>query len=213
MFARCSSVACFLIALLSWTLLARDATASDASQPPAQQAAPAPQDAGAWPKTVKAKGITFEVYQPQPSSWDGYKLIAVAAVKAQEAGDKPPTFGSIEIEAKTIVNKDARTVTLEQVAVTKAKFPSLKEGEGQYLHLLHEAVLDAPASVRALALDRLESSMEVAATQTRTQQALKNDPPRIVFAGTPTVLIYIDGKPVWRAVPETSLERVVNTRP
>jgi len=212
MFAHCSSLACFFIALLSWVTLAGDAAATDASQPPAQPA-PAQQDAGAWPKTVKAKGITFEVYQPQPISWDGYKLVAAAAVKAQEGGDAPTTFGSIEIEAKTIVNKDARTVALEQVAVTKAKFPSLKEGEGQYLKLLHQAVLDAPSSVRTLSLDRLESTIEVAAAQTRTQQTLKNDPPRIVFASTPTILIYIDGAPVWRAVSGTSLERVLNTRP
>jgi hypothetical protein len=212
MVGRCSSLACFFIALLSWILLARAASAADASQPSAQPAA-AQQDAGAWPKTVKAKGITFEVYQPQPSSWDGYKLVAAAAVKAQEAGDKPPTFGSIEIEAKTIVNKDARTVALEQVAVTKAKFPSLNESASHYQQLLNQAVLDAPSSVRTLSLDRLESTIEVAAAQTRTQQALKNDPPRIVFASTPTVLIYIDGTPVWRAVSGTSLERVVNTRP
>lgn len=213
MFARCSSLASFCIALLSWILMARDASATAASQPPAQPA-PAQQDAGAWPKTVKAKGITFEVFQPQPSSWDGYKLVAAAAVKAQEGGDKPPTFGSIEIEAKTIVNKDARTVSLEQVAVTKAKFPSLKEeGAGQYLKILHQAVLDAPSSVRTLSLDRLESTIEVATAQTRTPQALKNDPPRVVFASTPTVLIYIDGTPVWQPVPNTSLARVINTRP
>src|SRR5690349_24065685 len=139
MVARCSSLTCFFLALLSWSLLTRAASATGASQPPAQPA-PAQQDTGAWPKTVKAKGVTFEVFQPQPSSWDGYKLVAAAAVKAQEAGDKPPTFGSITMEAKTIVNKDARTVALEQIAVTQAKFPSLKESAGQYQKLLHQAV-------------------------------------------------------------------------
>lgn len=42
---------------------------------------------------------------------------------------------------------------------------------------------------------------------------VKNDPPRIVFAASPTVLVSIDGSPVWRTVETTRIERVLNTRP
>jgi hypothetical protein len=41
---------------------------------------------------------------------------------------------------------------------------------------------------------------------------LKNDPPRIIFAEPPALLIRIDGDPVYRRIEDTGLERIVNTR-
>jgi hypothetical protein len=38
-------------------------------------------------------------------------------------------------------------------------------------------------------------------------------PPRIIFADSPALLIQIDGDPVYRDVPGTALQRIVNTRP
>lgn len=38
-------------------------------------------------------------------------------------------------------------------------------------------------------------------------------PPRIIFAVSPALLIQIDGDPVYRDVPGTELQRVVNTKP
>jgi hypothetical protein len=43
--------------------------------------------------------------------------------------------------------------------------------------------------------------------------AAQTAPPRIIFAVSPALLIQVDGDPVYRVVPGTSLQRVVNTRP
>src|SRR5258708_1352012 len=40
-----------------------------------------------------------------------------------------------------------------------------------------------------------------------------NVPPRIIFTTTPARLILIDGVPVYRPVPGTELQRIINTRP
>jgi hypothetical protein len=208
-----------LLASWSWLLAAALALLAlspraDAQPPPAASpAGSVAQEVGAWPKTVKAKDVSFEVYQPQPSAWDGYRLSAAAAVKAQEEGQETPIFGVIQLEASTSVNKDARSVVLEHLQVKSVNFPSLQAGAARYQGLLEEAVRKASLSARTLSLDRLESSLEIASTQTRAQRTLKNDPPRIVFADTPTLLIYIDGPPAWRPVAKLPLERVVNTRP
>ena len=39
------------------------------------------------------------------------------------------------------------------------------------------------------------------------------DPPRLLFADRPAILILIDGDPVYRPIRGTDLERIVNTRP
>jgi hypothetical protein len=44
-------------------------------------------------------------------------------------------------------------------------------------------------------------------------QPLRNDPPKIIFSTVPAILVSIDGQPVYQPVPDTKLERVVNTRP
>src|SRR5262249_5644789 len=41
---------------------------------------------------------------------------------------------------------------------------------------------------------------------------VKNDPPRFVFSQSAAVLVPIDGPPVWRRVPATQIERVINSR-
>jgi hypothetical protein len=42
--------------------------------------------------------------------------------------------------------------------------------------------------------------------------SINNDPPRIIFATSPAVLIRIDGDPVYRDVDGTDLQRIVNTK-
>lgn len=168
---------------------------------------------GLWPKTIESGGIAFTVYQPQPSAWDGYNLEASAAVAARASSDGEPTFGSIELVARALVNKDDRTVTLQRVDVKSARFPSEQDGGAAYRNLLNEAAHKADAPIRKLELDRLESSMAGTDAKKKAATNLKNEPPRIVFAQGPTLLVYVDGTPVWQPVEKTSLERVLNTRP
>ena len=42
---------------------------------------------------------------------------------------------------------------------------------------------------------------------------IRNDPPGLVFAEQPAILILIDGDPVYRPVEGTNLQRVINTKP
>ncbi|MCB4792123.1 MAG: hypothetical protein LHV68_09570 [Elusimicrobia bacterium] len=44
------------------------------------------------------------------------------------------------------------------------------------------------------------------------QHELKNDPPNIIFSSVPSILVYIDGDPVFCPIKGTSLSRVVNTQ-
>ena len=180
---------------------------------PAASAAPPSEQEGNWPRSVLTDGATFTVYQPQLTSWDGYKFRAMAAVMVQEAGQETQTFGSIQIDATSLVDKDERTVLLENVTVSNAKFPSAPGKASRYQKALNGVAQKADTALRSLELDQLESSLDISSAQKAAARNVKNDPPQIIFATSPTLLIYVDGSPVWRAVEKTALERVVNTRP
>ena len=81
-----------------------------------------PPDTG-WPRILSGNGQTFTVYQPQLDSWDGFTLEAHAAVAVETGGEQPPIFGVVNLSAHTLVDKDERLVTLEDLKVSDARFP------------------------------------------------------------------------------------------
>src|SRR5215467_5874910 len=89
------------------------------NQPDGSQVTPDP-----WPKIIKQDKATYTLYQPQLDSWDGYNFAAHAAASVLPSGAKDPSFGVIEITAKTHVFRVFRTVHFRDIEVTKATFPS-----------------------------------------------------------------------------------------
>ncbi|HJW15271.1 MAG TPA: hypothetical protein VJ776_11265, partial [Thermoanaerobaculia bacterium] len=170
----------------------------------------APTDDG-WPRQFSSGGAALNVYQPQLDSWDGLRLQAHAAVSVRPQGAGSSTFGVIWISARTGVDKENRLVDLEDIELPKASFPSAPGSEGAYLDMFRR---EMPRRASAIALDRLEASLAILEERRKAQALpLRNDPPRILFSRVPAILIAVDGAPVYRAIPETSLDRVLNTRP
>ena len=175
-----------------------------------------PADAYAWPREFDAGGDHYAIYQPQVERWENDALEARAAVAVTRPGSPDADYGIITLTARTEVEKDIRMVTLDQIAITKAEFPQAKNKEPVYLGAMRDR---AAAATREVPLDHLEAN--VAMTKARKADAVaavavKNDPPKIIFATTPTLLMIIDGQPTMREVKEvpgvTGLMRVVNTR-
>ena len=175
--------------------------------PPSDE--PAPPDTG-WPRVLSGSGLNFTVYQPQLDNWDGFTLEAHAAVAVESGGEQPPVFGVVLLSAHTLVDKDERLVTLEDLKVSDARFPSAPEQAQVYGQALHDAL---PKDIRSVSLDRLEAQLAIQRARTKAKTLpLKNTPPRIVFMQQPALLVYIDGQPQFGPVDGTNLTRVVNTR-
>ena len=73
-----------------------------------------------------------------------------------------------------------------------------------------------PREVARISLDRIQAALAITEAQrggAAKPQAVKNDPPRVIFSTAPALLVLVDGKPVLRQVEGTSLslQRVVNT--
>lgn len=180
-------------------------------------AAPAPPAPGSantpWPFAVKvSETLSLLVYPPQLEHWDGGVLKALAAVVAREgSGDKTRnTYGTVSIEANTLVDKGARRVTLDHVRIAHAEFPTAGNEAQAWVDALQK---DTATRTRTVPLDLLESQLHNAeAGRSAEKLPLRNDPPVVVFSRRPALLVSVDGSPHYGAVQGLSLQRVINTR-
>jgi uncharacterized membrane protein YgcG len=162
-----------------------------------------------WPLEISGPEGVAVVYQPQPESFKDDKITARVAVSAQPKGAKAPIFGAAWIVARVSTDRDSGTVSVIEVEVPKVKLANgTPEQEkafgdfvGNYLTQMHST----------FPLEVLMASLAVAEREKLNAGDLKNDPPKIIFATTPTVLVTIDGEPQLRAIENSSLMRVVNT--
>jgi hypothetical protein len=150
------------------------------------------------------------MYQPQLEAWEGEELRAYAAISVTKK-DSQPKYGVVWFTARTEVDKVNRQVTLDNFKITGVKFPTMKERDEEYKTFLQTKL---PATSKLIALDRLEAALAAsdAAQATIKGVAVNNDPPRVIFASRPSMLVLVDGQPKFTEVPETELQRVLNTQ-
>jgi hypothetical protein len=162
-----------------------------------------------WPRGVDLGDAQVLVYQPQVNAWTDNRLDFRAALAIKPTHAKAEAFGVIFATARTQVDKVLRTVTFEDLRISKIDFPTLPDRGTAYLAKLQSQFAK---SVRTMSLDRLESSLALAGIKPPTV-ALQNNPPWIIVSYSPAILVPIDGAPVLKPVPADSrFERVLNTR-
>ena len=174
-------------------------------QPQAQEVTP-----DKWPRQAVIGGATYTIYQPQLDSWDGRHIEVHAAVSVLPAGAKEPDFGALSVTAKTHVFRVLRTVHFRDIQITRATFPSVPDKAAAYQQGFQQMVTGGGST---MSLARLEAMRAVEKNVMESRQVpVKNAPPAFVFSQQASVLINIDGNPVWGPVNGTTLERVINTR-
>jgi len=162
-----------------------------------------------WPRDVTLSNADALIYQPQIDSWQGNLLSWRVAVALRPTGVKDETFGVLWGTARTEVDRTTRTVQLEEVNVSKINFPTLPNKGESYLPGLKDAVKGALAT---MALDSLETSLAASQTVKPSGIQVRNDPPEIIVSYGPALLVPIDGTPVLKPIPNTNLQRVINTQ-
>src|SRR5262245_15847000 len=197
------------IAVLCLLALAAAGCASSQA-PPTSQGGATPAHPDPWPKTVEHDGAKYTVFQPQLDTWDGFAMSAHAAVSVQPSGSQTSVFGVLKFNAKTKVDRLARTVHLTELTVERATFPSTPSSAPSYQHAFQTLFAKGPFTI---ALDRMEAALAAQHARAVAKSVrVQNPVPQFVFSSTPAVLVTIDGDPVWRAVAGTSYQRVLNTR-
>src|SRR6266700_789093 len=163
-----------------------------------------------WPRQFEDNGIKVSIFQPQIEKWEGTDFETRSAVAVTPAGSNAPVYGVFWMKARADVDKAARIVTLNDITVTRANFPSVPNIQSRYLTLIRKHV---PLVSKTIALDHLEAEYAISEAVKKARAVpVKNDPPKIIYSTTPALLVLVDGPPVFRPVPGSSVERVINTR-
>ncbi len=167
-----------------------------------------PADPG-WPRHFVQSGDSITIYQPQVDAWQGNLIRFHAAVALKAPGMTEPTYGVINVQAVTAVNKDTRLVDFYDIALTKGVFPAAGANEGNYVAAV---TLALPSSANSISLDRLQLSLAVSEEQQAANAVpVMNTPPNIIFTDRQSLLVLVDGAPSYVAVTGQPLMRVVNT--
>jgi hypothetical protein len=193
----------FIAALVLTVSALSTAVGAVAQSSPADTPPPDP-----WPRGVDLGDAQVLVYQPQINSWADNQLDFRAALAIKLSGAKAESFGVIFATTRTQVDKVLRTVTFENLRISKIDFPTLPNRGAGYAAKLQTQFA---ASIRTISLDRLDSSLALAGIKPPTV-AVQSNPPWIIVSYTPAILVPIDNTPVLKPVPNAQFERVINTR-
>ncbi len=187
-----------------------DAPSTSKQQTKAHAKKPASASAAeqAWPRTFSSDGDIFSIYQPQVEKWDGDLIYLYSAVEVENTVKKSANYGVIWFNARSEVDKLNRSVTLDQVKLTKVNFPAEPAKNPELTNLLKDKL---PKVTKTVSLDRLIAATEAESQPIKTVE-VKNDPPKIIFSTKPSVLVLIDGPAQMREIEGTKLQRVINTR-
>jgi len=161
-----------------------------------------------WPRAIPLEQGTLTVYSPQLDQLEGVTLSGRSAV-SWEAKGSAPVFGVFWFDARVLVNKELRTVRVEEVKVTKVRFPNAKPEQEQRVERVIEA--EVPRWDLTPSLDELQAAIAASERVQKSEKGISAKPPKLVFSTEPAVLLLYDGPPAVRPIPDAGLERVVNT--
>src|ERR1700721_3782209 len=138
---------------------------------------------GPWARGVDLGNAQGLIYQPQINSWNGNQLDFRAALAIKPNGAKAETFGVIFATARTQVDKVLRTVTFENLKISKIDFPTLPKRGAAYVAEMQTQFV---ASIRTISLDRLDSSLALAGIKPPTV-AVERKPPPVIVTFSPAI--------------------------
>ncbi|WP_167617009.1 hypothetical protein [Maribellus sediminis] len=162
-----------------------------------------------WPREIKSGKYVITLYQPQLESLDQNILSGRMALSVK--GQKEELiFGALWFDAKLLTDLDKRTATLIDLQIPMVKFPDV-EDESKLEDLKKLVINDLTSVEYVLSLDHIIADLEDAESAQVLSDNLNNDPPKIYYRSSPTVLVFIDGEPVLKKVENSNMQYVQNT--
>jgi len=162
-----------------------------------------------WPRELTSDSGQIIIYQPQIEKLDGIQLTGRSAVATIKKGQTTPVFGVVWYSARALTDRDNRTVAIDNVVVTNARFPGFDDAKEKSFRAIVNPLIDGWQFT--MALDRFQAGLAEAAAEQRSADSLDNTPPAVVFSSVPAALLLYSGDPIFRPLPNTSLTSAVNT--
>lgn len=161
-----------------------------------------------WPKVIKVANGEITVYQPQPETLDGTLLSGRAAISVKHKDSKRPTFGAIWVTTKLEVDRETRIAVLTDIKIPNIRFSD--ELDSVTAIKVSKIIEDEmPKWELEIAMDDLIATLESASSSPKSNY--KNDAPEIIIANKPSILVFIDGKPILKKLEGYGLQRIENS--
>ncbi len=161
-----------------------------------------------WPKIIKAPNGEITVYQPQPETLDGTTLSGRAAVSIKSKDSKRPTFGAIWITCTLEVDRDTRIAVLKDIKIPNIRF-SDDIDSAVIVKITKMIEEEMPKWNLEGSMDDIITTLESA--NVASESKFKNDPPEIIVAYKPSILVFIDGEPVMKKMEGNDFQRIENS--
>jgi len=162
-----------------------------------------------WPREVTTKNGVLTYYQPQIDSYKDNIIEGRCAISMQpENGDM--LFGAFWFRSFLQTDKAARTAVLDQIEIMDLQFPGLTDS----LEIADKSEKIGSTLENmdiVISLDRLIASLDEAKGIENLGDNIDNSPPIIYYRDRPTVLITVDGDPIWKELKEQNLKYVANS--
>lgn len=188
--------------------------ATDSSEPSARsttaeaRADDAP-EATAFPRTLALASGAFTAYEPQIEDHAGFTEATAWSAAAYRPTGGPPTFGTVKYRAKLVTDLDTRLVTIYDREILEVQFSELDDAD--MARLAAELRATIQSEPETMPLDVMLGYVADTATDS-VSVAVSYDPPTIIYASTPTMLVVLDGEPITTPVDGAAgLSIVVNT--
>jgi hypothetical protein len=163
-----------------------------------------------WPKKLNGPGWTLSIYQPINESFKENDLKSRCAVSLDLGDDTEPVFGAMWVESRLQTDRDTRMATLESIRVTGLKFP--ESVDTNTVTRCKEIIeYEVPLMEIEISIDKLLATLEYSEEEIIAAEKISNDPPEIIFAEEPGILVVIDGEPKLEKMEGHDFQRVVNT--
>jgi len=162
-----------------------------------------------WPKTVTTtEGDLIKVYQWQPESFDNGIMQANAAISVTGKDKADPVFGMIWITADA--RSQGKEVFFDEINVTNIKLPD--EDNAGRASFLQNALKEGMSKWNLVLPEKdINGLLKQNQDQQQLTASYNNNPPKIIYADKPSLLVVIDGAPRLQKNSQWNVETVVNT--
>ena len=164
-----------------------------------------------WPKTIYVPGGgSIRIYKPQVESFTGNILKCKSTIALFALGDDDPISGVAWTTDSVKTNQTKRTVTIKSVRVDNLRIAADDPpfAEKDVKKALEFCI---PKLTPHLTLDAVLASLDQSDEGTRLAGEMNNEPPKLIFRTSPSILVPIDGQPILRQNKEWKLDVVVNS--
>ncbi len=169
----------------------------------------APDPSADWPRQIDSVAGTIVVYQPQPESLQGSTLTARTAFSLTPKGKTEPVFGAMWFTADVNIDRSQGLVKVLSTKVTRVRLPDATPNDEK--SFAAEIEQETRKWNLSLSLDGLTAALTQVQQERTAADDLKAEPPKVLFATEPTVLVVLDGQPIRRPIESSGVESVVNT--